>query len=142
MRAVIALAKEPSTEDRLEAAAANETWVAHPDDSPRRSPFFAGDSRAAMVPLLAHQASTLYQINVVAVKHCSRDPISCLRKGCPLPSVVKCSLSLHLVPCVCTCQWLFLKRPCARVSNFRLSSPLRMFSVREHAEQQEPPFNQ
>ncbi|EIE26267.1 hypothetical protein COCSUDRAFT_39407 [Coccomyxa subellipsoidea C-169] len=48
MRAVIALAKEPSTEDQLEAAAANETWVAYPDDSPRRSPFFAGDSRAAM----------------------------------------------------------------------------------------------
>ncbi len=86
MRAVIALAKEPSTEDQLEAAAANETWVAYPDDSPRRSPFFAGDSRAAMVPLLAHQASTLYEVVAVSFKHCSRDPISCLRKGCPLPS--------------------------------------------------------
>ena len=56
MRAVVALAQEPTAEERAEAAAANETWVAYPDDSPRRSPFFAGDSRAAMVPLLAHQA--------------------------------------------------------------------------------------
>lgn len=56
MRAVVALAQEPSAQERAEAAAANETWVAYPDDSPRRSPFFAGDSRAAMVPLLAHQA--------------------------------------------------------------------------------------
>jgi hypothetical protein len=56
MRAVVALAQEPTAQERTEAAAANETWVAYPDDSPRRSPFFAGDSRAAMVPLLAHQA--------------------------------------------------------------------------------------
>ncbi|KAK9916685.1 hypothetical protein WJX75_005772 [Coccomyxa subellipsoidea] len=48
MRAVVALAQEPTAQERTEAAAANETWVAYPDDSPRRSPFFAGDSRAAM----------------------------------------------------------------------------------------------
>ncbi len=56
MRAVVALVQEPSDAEKAEAAANNETWVTFPDDSPRRSPFFAGDSRAAMVPLLAHEA--------------------------------------------------------------------------------------
>ncbi|CAL8466520.1 g6056 [Coccomyxa elongata] len=48
MRAVVALVQEPTDVEKAEAAANNETWVTFPDDSPRRSPFFAGDSRAAM----------------------------------------------------------------------------------------------
>ncbi len=55
IRAVVASVQEPSEAEKAEAAANNETWVTFPDDSPRRSPFFAGDSRAAMVPLLAHE---------------------------------------------------------------------------------------
>jgi len=58
IRAVVALEKAVGAADKAEAAAVNETWVVYPDDSPRRSPFFAGDSRAAMVPLLAHQVTS------------------------------------------------------------------------------------
>ena len=33
----------------------NETWSYYPDDSPLRS-YYGGDTRAALVPYLAHQA--------------------------------------------------------------------------------------
>lgn len=59
--ALEAHAKESEAED---AAANNETWVSYPDDSPRRSPFFAGDSRAAMVPLLAHEVRPYSNCNI------------------------------------------------------------------------------
>lgn len=57
---MVALEKEVDAADKAEAAAVNETWVVYPDDSPRRSPFFAGDSRAALVPLLAHQVTSFF----------------------------------------------------------------------------------
>ena len=55
MRGVVAFATEQDEEARSEAAAANETWLAYPDDSPVRTVTSGADSRAALAPLLAHQ---------------------------------------------------------------------------------------
>ena len=55
MRGVVAFAMEQGEHARRDAAAANETWLAYPDDDPVRTVTSGADSRAALVPLLAHQ---------------------------------------------------------------------------------------
>jgi hypothetical protein len=55
MRGAVAFAAEQEQGLAEEAAAANETWLVYPDDDPVRTVTSAADSRAALVPLLAHQ---------------------------------------------------------------------------------------
>ena len=55
MRGVVAFATEQDEHMREEAAAANETWLAYPDDDPVRTATSGADTRAALMPLLAHQ---------------------------------------------------------------------------------------
>lgn len=55
MRGAVAFAAEQEQGLAEEAAAANETWLVYPDDDPVRTVTSAADSRAAIVPLLAHQ---------------------------------------------------------------------------------------
>lgn len=57
MGGVVAFATEQDEEARREAAAANETWLAYPDDDPLRTVTSGADSRAALTPLLAHQVN-------------------------------------------------------------------------------------
>ena len=55
MRGVVAFATEQDEQAREGAAAAHETWVAYPNDDPVRTVTSGADSRAALVPLLAHK---------------------------------------------------------------------------------------
>ena len=55
MRGVVAFATEQEEALIREGIAANETWIAYPDDDPVRTSTSAADSRAALVPLLAHK---------------------------------------------------------------------------------------
>ncbi|KAK9807756.1 hypothetical protein WJX72_008195 [[Myrmecia] bisecta] len=54
IRTFIASSHEPSAEQKAEGKAFQEVWSSYPDDNPVRS-FYAGDSRAALMPFLAHR---------------------------------------------------------------------------------------
>ncbi|KAK9815274.1 hypothetical protein WJX72_000949 [[Myrmecia] bisecta] len=54
IRAFIASDAELSDEQKAERRAFNETWCNYPNDEPLRS-YYPGDSRAALVPFLAHR---------------------------------------------------------------------------------------
>ncbi|KDD73155.1 hypothetical protein H632_c2477p0 [Helicosporidium sp. ATCC 50920] len=54
IRAFIANNNPPSKKVVEEGLKYNETWSYYPDDHPRRS-LYAGDTRAALVPFLAHR---------------------------------------------------------------------------------------
>lgn len=54
MRTLIAANFHPSDAMQEEGRAFNETWIYYPDDVPLRS-LYAGDSRAALMPFLAHK---------------------------------------------------------------------------------------
>lgn len=54
MRTYIALNHPPTEEQIADGKLHNETWGHYPDDNPRRS-MYPGDSRAGLVPFLAHQ---------------------------------------------------------------------------------------
>ena len=58
MRGVVAFATKQHEHTGREAAAANETWLAYPDDDPVRTVTSGADSRAALAPLLAHQVGS------------------------------------------------------------------------------------
>lgn len=54
MRTVISSNNQPAEELLRDGQLHNETWVTYPDDNPLRS-LYGGDSRAALVPFLAHR---------------------------------------------------------------------------------------
>ena len=62
MRGAVAFAAEQEQGLAEEAAAANETWLVYPDDDPVRTVTSAADSRAAIVPLLAHQVNVIPRV--------------------------------------------------------------------------------
>lgn len=67
MRGVVAFATEQDAQTRSKAAAANETWLAYPDDDPVRTVTSGADSRAALAPLLAHRVSKESYTDATAV---------------------------------------------------------------------------
>jgi len=55
MRTFIAHSDSPPLDVIQEAAMHNETWSWYPDDTPYRRSLYPGDSRAGLVPFLAHR---------------------------------------------------------------------------------------
>ncbi len=55
LRTLVATNETPPVWKVKEGRKHNETWTWYPDDEPLRS-LYAGDSRAAMVPFIAHKA--------------------------------------------------------------------------------------
>lgn len=55
IRTYVASNQTLTAEERPAVAALGETWEAYPDDVPLRSLALKGDSRAALVPFLAHR---------------------------------------------------------------------------------------
>ena len=89
MRGVIAFAREQDERARRESAAANETWLAYPDDNPVRTVISGADSRAALAPLLAHQVGS--HASTASGAFCSAHVFQELMAEVTVPSWTPCA---------------------------------------------------